>query len=198
MTKKPVALKRKIHPDRPPPTECDGVITVHALMVGWHPFTVSSLDAWVLGSNWYLQNAGYLRRNHGGKGKQQYLHRLVAHSMRGGQIDDFWIPTSLQVDHLDRNRMNNTRVNLRLGDRTLNNLNRGAAEASTYAEAGVSWDDGSNSWRAQLMYEGSFIWIGRFPCPKQASAAVRARRERLVQEHLVKSDAGVRAALPPF
>lgn len=83
-----------------------------------HPNVKAIIDAADLplvdGMKWTPQNGYAVRIVADATGKQRaiYMHRLIA-GAEEGQI----------VDHLDRNRLNNRRSNLRIVDRTVNRLN---------------------------------------------------------------------------
>ena len=79
---------------------------------------VDKQDAWLLQLNgWYLCN-GYARRDfwEGGKKRRCYLHRLISQP-----------PAGLHVDHVNGNKLDNRRENLRHATRSQNLQNRRGA-----------------------------------------------------------------------
>ena len=68
--------------------------------------------------SWCLTNTGYAVHwysdSQTGKRKALYMHRFIMDA-----------PPDLQVDHIDRDRLNNTRANLRFATRSQNQGNKG-------------------------------------------------------------------------
>lgn len=81
---------------------------------------VSWQDADASQHNWH-DNSGYAARYAPGtKGGKMYLHRVVMTRMVGRPLQK-----GEEVDHINRNKLDNRRANLRLTDRAGNNRNRG-------------------------------------------------------------------------
>lgn len=77
--------------------------------------------------NWYLRKDGYIRADIGRRGFV-YMHRLV------------FGPTSVMVDHKNRNKQDNRKENLREGNDRLNALNNGKQpKGYYYKEARGTW-----------------------------------------------------------
>lgn len=107
------------------------------------------------------------------KYKNIYMHRLVART-----------PKSKITDHIDRNKLNNTRANLRVADKSLNTINRNKRPDNTSGFVGVYKyypreyrEKGWNMlWSAQVYREGKAKYLGYFRTPELAH---RARIEYL-------------------
>lgn len=78
------------------------------------------------------------------------------------------------VDHIDRNKLNNTRNNLRIVNMSQSNMNRGkivfnrkSKNQSKYK--GVFWS--RNKWRAAITVDSKKIYLGFFTDEKEAAIA---------------------------
>ena len=67
-------------------------------------------------------------------------------------------PQGLEVDHLDGNGLNNTRINLRVCTHRQNTQNRHNAKTSQYV--GISWDKILNKWLAHIRINGKVKHLG--------------------------------------
>ena len=76
-----------------------------------------------------------------------------------------------EIDHIDRNRQNNSLVNLRDTTRGENALNVGARMQSSSGIKGVSWDKVCNRWRVQMRVKGKQTYIGVFKTLDEATVA---------------------------
>lgn len=87
-------------------------------------------------------------------------------------------PEGMQVDHIDRNGLNNQRSNLRLASPRQNMWNRGKNRNNTSGYTGVTRNKGS--WVAQITINGKCVNLGRFADPVTAAHAYdeAARRHR--------------------
>lgn len=100
-------------------------------------------------------------------------HRLVWLIFEGD------IPDGYEIDHIDGDRANNRRTNLRLVTRQQNNMNCGDSKNSTSGIKGVSWHDERNKWRAYIMIDYRQKHLGLFDTKEEAKAA------RVAAEHLL-------------
>ena len=67
---------------------------------------------------------------------------------------------SILIDHIDRNKLNCKRNNLRFADKCINSLNRDLQANSTSGYKGVSFDKRRNKYRAYLKKNNKQIWLG--------------------------------------
>jgi hypothetical protein len=66
-------------------------------------------------------------------------------------------------DHIDRNFLNNSRINYRRCSQSQNMANRDKAKDAVYSKhKGVTWDMSRNKWLAQITVKNKHIFIGRF------------------------------------
>ena len=109
---------------------------------------VSNPDNYVIGYN---------------KERHIYLHRLVM----GDPKSD--------IDHIDRNKLNNKKSNLRLTNQYENSLNRGLHRNNTSGFKGVTHERGM--WRASL-YKGGIHYSGGFFENKEDAIKKRIEMEK--------------------
>jgi hypothetical protein len=83
--------------------------------------------------------------------KVVFMHRLITNAVKG-QI----------VDHINRDRLDNRRSNLRFVDKSQNRWNQGVRKDSNTGIKGVGWDATNKSWRVRFNARGITHWIGRF------------------------------------
>lgn len=76
-------------------------------------------------------------------GVKTKLHRLIIAA-----------PKELQVDHIDRNRFNNSKSNLRLADHSQQQFNTKIRSDNISGVKGVGFHKPSNLWRARLNLKG--------------------------------------------
>ncbi len=67
-----------------------------------------------------------------------------------------------QIDHIDRNGLNNQRFNLRLCDYRQNQANQILRKNSSSKFKGVYWNKVCRKWQAQIGYNGKTIYLGLF------------------------------------
>lgn len=80
-------------------------------------------------------------------------------------------PADRDVDHEDRDGLNNVRSNLRVATRTQNNGNAGVRNDNTSGFKGVVRDNSRGCWKAQIGVKGKARFIGRFADPAEAAMA---------------------------
>lgn len=111
--------------------------------------------------NWYL-DGNYLKAS-----KKPYvnkkLHRIIAERMN--------LDMNLQVDHINADKLDNRRENLRTATVQQNGQNRGKYSCNTSGFKGVSWDKRDNKWFSQINVNGKRIFLGRFETPELAAKA---------------------------
>lgn len=100
---------------------------------------------------WYLDSNGYAMNRFGRR-----MHRLI-------------LPNTQEVDHKNRNGLDNTRNNLRSATRSINNRNRGSQKNNKSGVKGVSFCNTKKLWRAQIMVNKKYISLGYFDSLKAAT-----------------------------
>jgi len=95
------------------------------------------------------------------------LHRIVYRHYKGP------IKIGLDVDHIDRNKLNNVPSNLRTATRSMNLANIGRRRNNTSGFHGVSWFKyGYKNWKAEISVDKHRISLGYFADPHEAAQAV--------------------------
>lgn len=79
-----------------------------------------------------------------------------------------------ELDHIDRNRTNNSISNLRPATTAENAHNSGNRKNNTSGIRGVSWDKKYKKWMAKICLNKKQIYIGHFASKLEAAAAYGA------------------------
>ena len=122
---------------------------------------------------WCLDDIGYAITTVKGKSMMRF-HRLLFESVNP-------IPPHLEVDHINRRKLDNRRINLRLVTPSGNTLNMRMASNNTSGFTGVSYDTTNKSWIAQW-YDAEKHRLERFAVADYGEEeakrrAVAARKE---------------------
>lgn len=105
-------------------------------------------------------NTYYARRRNGQR--TDNMHRVIME-----QNDP-----KVQVDHEDRNGLNNQRHNLRVATNTQNQYNTGKQRNNTSGYKGVCWHKGAGRWQAEIQTaSGRRVYLGLFDDVLDAAAA---------------------------
>lgn len=78
-------------------------------------------------------------------------------------------PIYLEVDHIDGNRLNNQKSNLRLANSSQNKMNRGARSDNLSGFKGVSLHKKTNKWTSRIMIDGKYKHLGLFKTKEEAA-----------------------------
>ena len=116
---------------------------------------------------WGVSSSGYARRCQHirlgvNKYKAQYIwmHRLVNDT-----------PNDLFTDHINRDKLDNRKENLRNTNKSLNGLNRDKICTNTSGVYGVHFESQTKKWRAEIRVDGKRFSLGRFNNIKDAAFA---------------------------
>lgn len=103
----------------------------------------------VLQHKWTLGSHGYITS---GAGKNQILlHRLLSNA-----------PQNVYVDHINRNKLDNRKLNYRFCTNQENNRNKDLYSHNSSGITGVTWNKERNKWQAQIVVNNKNISLGRF------------------------------------
>lgn len=91
------------------------------------------------------------------------LHRLILGA-----------PAGLEVDHRNRDGLDNRRANLRLATSVENHANTGLRRDNTSGFKGVTRSSKSARWVAQIRRDGRMTYLGAFATPEAAAEAYDA------------------------
>jgi hypothetical protein len=102
--------------------------------------------------SWHISPDGYAAARNTTSDKAMLMHRHV--------MDDLLKDSREVIDHVDGNRVNNQRINLRVADFKLNahNVKKRANTTSQYI--GVS--KSNTKWLAHMKHDGKYTWLGRY------------------------------------
>lgn len=118
-----------------------------------------------------LRNDGYWRLRF--KGKMYYNHRIVA--ILSGNLKDYY--DSLEIDHIDGNRGNNSVDNLRVVTRQTNNTNLYCHRDGKLV--GATYIPRKRHWQARITIKGKRTSLGYYRTEKEAHEAYVNKYEEL-------------------
>lgn len=128
--------------------------------------------SWHIASNGYVTSDQRDRKNKTGK-----VVRLHRHLM------DF---PNESIDHINQNKLDNRKENLRLCDNSTNALNRGAQSNSKSGYKGISWCKQKNKWRVAANLKGKQHHLGFYTTLETAIEAWNNKIESIHGEWAVK------------
>ncbi len=108
--------------------------------------------------NWHHSHNGYYHAYIGGK--KVRLHRFIMGAQQG-QI----------VDHINGNRLDNRRCNLRFATKSQNAMNTGLRADNKSGFKGVSWDKKKELWTARIRVGSQYKFLGYFTDPADGGSA---------------------------
>lgn len=128
--------------------------------------------AWLLQCNsWQCSNAGYAV-SHKDK-KLYYMHRLIMNP-----------PIDMVVDHINGNKIDNRKKNLRVCTQSQNHMNRSANSKKMYSSyKGVTKHKKADKWIAQTAFNSKRIYIGIYECEHLAALAYNEKVYELFGEY---------------
>lgn len=142
---------------------------------------VDECDSWLLCWKWRLGKNGYARRNfiRGRKQLHMSLHRVIA-CLMGLQCLDKWQRGMPCVDHVNGNKLDNRRCNLRIASSNQNYWNRRkpGSQASSKLK-GVTWHAQCGKWQAAISINGRSRYLGLFSSENDAHAAYATAAKQL-------------------
>lgn len=110
---------------------------------------------------WYFMTVGYAARCLYPSKKVVYMHRQITGAQKGEQ-----------VDHINENKLDNRRANLRIATKAENMRNRGAPTNSTTGLKGVSVQANTKRFRCGIkLKDGTKLYLGYFKSAKDAAHA---------------------------
>lgn len=109
---------------------------------------------------WHRTQYGYVQGHI--NNKNWFIHRYVYYLQN---VDI----TNKIIDHIDRNKLNNTSKNLRIVSLSENNHNRTVAQNISSKYLGVCWSNRDNIWRVQKKITSKFILTCSFKDEKHAA-----------------------------
>lgn len=110
---------------------------------------------------WHYSHGYAVRRIRDGKSKKTIImHRLILNA-----------PGDFQVDHINGNKLDNRKENLRVCSASQNKSNVDAPSTNTSGYKGVSFHKIAGRWRATIKINQKSKHLGHFNDPKDAARA---------------------------
>lgn len=100
--------------------------------------------------------------------KKMFLHSFI--------LDRVGVKDNMVVDHINRNRLDNRKSNLRVVSHRTNGFNKGKQSNNTSGYVGVSWEKSRNKWETHIKINRKKIFLGYFDDIEEA-ASVRKNAE---------------------
>jgi len=121
---------------------------------------------------WYCDSNGYIRthiRKSDGGG-YLFMHQLICFGSRMSKH-------KIHVDHIDRNKLNNTKKNLRLCTAFENSCNRASNKTGC---VGVYYDKRRNKYYSQVWFNDKRKTLGLYDTKEEANVA----RQNFIKENI--------------
>lgn len=126
---------------------------------------------WLSRWKWHMHNRGYAVRNallNESGPKSIRMHRAIMNA-----------PEGVEVDHIDHDKLNNQKNNLRLCTRAENMGNTLIRKDNTSGYKGVDFYKKYKRWRAKIRKDNQLIHIGFFDDPISAAKAYDEMAKKL-------------------
>lgn len=133
---------------------------------------VDDEDADLAGERWHLLPGGGVRKSDNAyavrwkDSRRLFVHREILARVLGRAI-----APGEQGDHVDGNRMNNRRKNLRVATHSQNQRNRKSVPGASSLFLGVWWDSRRSKWEAKIQSNRHRIWLGYHDTEEDAALA---------------------------
>lgn len=126
---------------------------------------ISKFDYDIIKNDWWIYSKDGYVVSSSGENKSKRMHRVILGLENSKGII---------VDHINRNRLDNRRDNLRMCNDGENARNQSIRKNNKSGIIGVSWWSRDNNWMAQIKYNYKRIFLGYFD---DINDAIRARLE---------------------
>lgn len=107
---------------------------------------------------WHMTKHGYIS-THEGK-KEIKLHRFITNC-----------PSGMLVDHINQNKADNRKCNLRIVNHSQNNMNKPIQKNNTTSATGVFFRKANKKWIAKITIKGISYYLGSFALKEDAIVA---------------------------
>jgi hypothetical protein len=130
--------------------------------------------------NWYYDR-GYAQRNalRPDRGLIR-MHRVILDRMG---FKDFEVP-----DHINRNGIDNRKLNLRPATQFQNRYNHSSRSNNTSGYVGVCWDKQRKKWRARMVINKKELCLGHYKDKKEAALAYNEAAKKYHGEFAVLNE----------
>lgn len=131
-----------------------------------------SLKKW----RWQKSQNGYAVRCGSRKDKTILMHRIIAGT-----------PDGLCTDHINKNKLDNRRENLRSCTKAQNAINAKIQSNNISGYKGVSWSKDKKKWRSQIVFRQKAIHLGYYDDIRIAANAYNKKARELFAEFVPKA-----------
>ncbi len=135
-----------------------GDVRLIPLAEGSYAYVDAADYDWLSQWNWHTASGGYAARCE--KGRIIFMHRVIMQP-----------PPGMVVDHIDGNKANNCRFNLRVCTRKQNQGNMQKPHGAHSRYKGVSYSKRRDKFFAQCRFAGKHRWLGYFDDEVEAARA---------------------------
>ena len=113
-------------------------------------------------TKWHVDREGYVRRSAiiNGTRKTVLIHRFILKAKK-----------EISVDHINGNRLDNRKANLRLCTVSQNKMNVGKNKNNKSGYKGIWWDKVAKKWAAGIERNYKSKWLGYFLIKEDAARA---------------------------
>ena len=126
--------------------------------------------------NWYYDGThGYISCTQKTVGDIRYLHHLIMGKP----------PTGMVIDHINKNKLDNRKTNLRFATKRQNGLNANLSKRNPSGHVGVVWRKREKRWSAGISIGGINKHLGYFNDIKEA---IKVREEAVLAYFKVKGN----------
>ncbi len=125
----------------------EGDVKLIPLAGGSYAYVDAADYEWLSKYTWHVYGGGYAARYE--KGKTVYMHRVIMNP-----------PPGMVVDHIDGNKANDCRFNLRVCTRAENQRNCFKHRNSSSRFKGVGYDRKNKKYWARFRCNGEVLWLG--------------------------------------
>lgn len=139
---------------------------------------ISNEDSDLAQNTWCVGLPGYARNGHMfGPNKPGYIHKIVLERILGFKVPSWCVP-----DHINRNKLDNRRENIRPSTTSLNGMNKMKKLNVSSVYEGVSWEKRCRKWLAQIRIGGGPRFLGYFDREVEASYAYQTHKAQIFEQ----------------
>ena len=106
--------------------------------------------------------------------KNKYLHHFILPKKEG-----------FVVDHINHNKLDNRRCNLRYATPSQNCLNQSICKNNTSGYRGVNWHKKSKKWRVYIYFQGKQRCFGQYDDILKASRVYKKNIKKLFKNEII-------------
>lgn len=113
---------------------------------------------------WHYVTTGYARHNwkEDGHSRYIYMHSLLMNTPKG-----------METDHINQDKLDNRRANLRVVTSAQNKWNVGKQAPNTSGYKGVTWNYMHKKWYVRIRVDGQRVSLGYYISLQEAAKAYR-------------------------